>query len=160
MNLLIILLIIVVIYELIIKYLINHKLEYFSNINILDNLNFSNSRGPFYYSINKCNDLKTPYIKADNKYICFDNTVHNVPVYTDFIFFGEDKNCIIEPNGKRITLYESDKRNFTTKIDPDDGIRKPIIFPTIDSYTSRVERLCNPVGVRIDEVKNNDSFIF
>jgi hypothetical protein len=157
MNLLFVLLIVVVVYELVIKFLINHKLESYTSINVLDNLPFSKNIGPYYYSISKCNNSKTPYIQADNKYICFDNTVNNIPVHTDNIFYGNEKNCIIEPNGKRITLYNSNKRILD--MDTIDGTKKVKIFPTSDSYTSRIERLCNPAGVRIDDIETNNFLI-
>ncbi len=85
-------------------------------------------REGFYHSINPCFTKDTPYIKFDNMYVCFDAS-SNVED-TLKVFYGKEKNCLIDPKGKTMNLYSMDGT-------------------LVDVITDKITKSCKPYSVNI-----------
>ena len=90
---------------------------------------FYSYREGFYYSINPCFTGSTPYIKFDDKYVCFDKS--NTMEDTIISFYGDSKDCLINPNGRTINMYDKDNK-------------------LIESITDKVTKQCKPYKVKVN----------
>ncbi len=68
----------------------------------------------FYHSINPCFDTSTPYIKYNDQYVCFDKK--GIMEDTIIAFSGNTKNCLINPEGNTINMYDKDN-NIIDRVD-------------------------------------------
>lgn len=77
----------------------------------------------FYSSINPCFDKKTPYIKFDKTFVCFDekNKVEN----TLNVFYGKEKDCYIEPLNSTMSFYNIDGVLIDTVKESGNKVCKP-----------------------------------
>jgi hypothetical protein len=103
-------------------------------------------REGFYHSINPCFSNDTPYIKFDNKYVCFDissntggNKVENKVENTLQVFYGKDKNCFIDPKNTAMNFYNMDGTLVDTIKEKSNKMCKPYSVNIVQNYQSSTE---------------------
>jgi hypothetical protein len=87
-----------------------------------------NVKEGFYSSINPCFDKKTPYVKFEDTYACFDNK--DKVEDTLSAFYGKEKNCFIDPKDTTMIFYDVNG-NVT------------------DSIKEKTNKICKPYKVNI-----------
>jgi hypothetical protein len=80
-------------------------------------------REGFYHSINPCSDNNTPYIKYGNMYVCFNNK--NRVEDTLQVFYGNSKDCYIDPKKTTMNLYDVNGELSDTITEPGTKVCKP-----------------------------------